>query len=88
MNRVKIAKEIATVTNLPDEKVIEVIDLFLSDILKTLKKGQKVVIYRFGTFKPVVRNRRVARNPKTGQKVTIPSYRTIKFLPSISVKIL
>lgn len=88
MNRRELAKKISQKTEVSEKKVLQVMEVLTMTVLESLRKGEPVVIHKFGTFKPVVRKRKKARNLKTGEQIVIPSYRTIKFIPSISVKIL
>jgi len=48
----------------------------------SLKEGEKVVISNFGTFHPVSRSARRARNPRTGASVAVPPRLKIRFKPS------
>lgn len=46
---------------------------------KALQDGEKVVVQGFGSFHVVMRKGKPARNPRTGEPVTIPPRRRIKF---------
>ncbi len=41
---------------------------------------RKIEIRNFGVFKPVDRAPRVARNPKTGQKIPVGARKAVKFI--------
>lgn len=73
---------------MPEKQVKQVIEVFLSTIAESAKKGDKVVIQRFGTFRVVTLNRKTARNPQTGEKIEISSYRTLRFKPCLELKVL
>ena len=52
------------------------------DIVKrAIQSKEKVVIRGFGTFNPVVRNPRTARNPRTGEPVYINKRTVVVFEP-------
>jgi DNA-binding protein HU-beta len=53
---------------------------------EALKKGDKVEIRGFGTFLMKERAPRVARNPKTGEKVTVPAKLVPAFKPGKDLK--
>ena len=47
---------------------------------KSITDCRKVEIRNFGVFKAVDRAPRVARNPKTGQKIPVPGRKAVKFI--------
>ena len=63
----------------------EVVQLFIDEITKTLKKGDEVSLAGLGIFSAKKRAARTARNPKTGEAVqvaatTVPKFRAAKAL--------
>ncbi|MBL0318535.1 MAG: integration host factor subunit beta [Alphaproteobacteria bacterium] len=62
------------------EKVLKTcVDLFFDEIQTALKQGRRVELRGFGTLVPRDRDERVARNPKTGEKVMLGKHRTTYF---------
>jgi DNA-binding protein HU-beta len=57
----------------------EVVDGMISEIIKTLKKGDEVSIAGLGIFSVKQRAARMARNPKTGEQVKVPATKVPKF---------
>ena len=55
------------------------INIILSEIKKSLKKGDRVELRGFGIFSTKIQRARIARNPKTGEKVNTPEKKTIHF---------
>jgi DNA-binding protein HU-beta len=55
-------------------------------IKATLKKGDDVAIFGFGSFKVVKRKARAGRNPRTGKALTIPAHKAVKFAPGKALK--
>ena len=51
----------------------------LESITSSLQKGQKVTLVGFGTFAISERKAREGRNPKTGDKIHIPSCKVPRF---------
>ena len=53
---------------------------------KTVEKGRQVSIAGLGIFETMVRKSRSARNPQTGETLTVPAKRVPKFRPSKAFK--
>lgn len=84
MNRSHITSEISKM--LPDKKEAkELVAKVFGLITDALKKNEKVVISNFGTFKIKVTKEREYRNPQTGDKLTLPSRKSVKFKPSKNI---
>lgn len=64
----------------------EVIDGMIEEIIKTLKKGGEVSIAGLGIFSVKDRAARMARNPKTGEQVSVPATRVPKFRAAKALK--
>jgi nucleoid DNA-binding protein len=79
MNKRQIANELKK--HLPINTKFAVDKVF--DIIKeALKRGEKVVISGFGTFKVIEHPPAIRRNPKTNEKVTVGPLKKIRFKPS------
>jgi len=59
--------------------VKRVVQRFLDEIMGELGKGNRLEFRDFGVFESRVRAARVAQNPKTLERVTVPEKRTVKF---------
>lgn len=59
--------------------VKRLIQAFLDEIVDELSKGNRLEFREFGVFESRVRASREAQNPKTLDKVIVPSRRTVKF---------
>jgi threonine aldolase len=75
MTKADIVEDIAQRTGLTKKEVGETVDLFLKKIGDLLVQGQHLEIRGFGTFKVKERKERMARNPRTGDAVPVPSRR-------------
>ncbi|MGH7481404.1 MAG: HU family DNA-binding protein [Longimicrobiales bacterium] len=64
-----------------------VVDGLLNAIKKALSEHQHIEIRGFGTFKVRERKSRLARNPRTGDPVRVPSRRVPVFKPSKDLKL-
>ena len=54
-------------------------DIILSEIKRSLKKGDRVELRGFGIFSTNLQKARISRNPRTGEKVNTPEKKTIHF---------
>lgn len=59
-----------------------VVDGFLNAVKQALANGENIEIRGFGTFKVRKRKTRMARNPRTGDPVRVPSRAVPVFKPS------
>ena len=59
-----------------------VVDAFLGSVKQALGRGENIEIRGFGTFKVRARKTRMARNPRTGDPVRVPSRAVPVFKPS------
>jgi DNA-binding protein HU-beta len=58
------------------------LESFLDGVIKGLKKrGSRVTLVGFGTFRKVYRKTRMGRNPQTGEKIKIKGRNTVTFKP-------
>lgn len=64
----------------------EVVDTVIDSIVHTLKKGEEVSIAGLGIFSTKTRAARQARNPRTGETISVPSMRVPKFRPAKALK--
>jgi integration host factor subunit beta len=51
-----------------------IFDTFVDEIMTTVAEGSRIEIRGFGCFKPVLKKKRLGRNPRTGELVDIPSF--------------
>ncbi|MFZ4429850.1 MAG: HU family DNA-binding protein [Phycisphaerales bacterium] len=66
-------------TGLKRTDVQEVLQQLLDQIISELKKGNRLEFRDFGVFEVRERAMRIAQNPKTLEKVTVPAKRAVKF---------
>ena len=75
----EMADRIAELTGNKRLVVKELIQRFLDEIIRELGEGNRLEFRDFGVFETKARAARVARNPKTSERVQIPPRRTVKF---------
>lgn len=71
MTKADIVEEIAARTGLTRRDAADIVENFLVAVKNSLRQGEHIEIRGFGTFKVVNRKPRIARNPKTGEKVPL-----------------
>lgn len=79
MNKVELVEAIASESKLTKASAVKALDSITSNISKSLKKGDKVVLIGFGTFSVSKRAARVGRNPQTGKAIKIAAKKVAKF---------
>lgn len=78
---------VAKQAHLPKKIAGEVIDEFVAEIARTMKKGGKVVISGFGTFKVVqIEEREITPFGDHKRKQTVKTHRAIQFKVSTPLK--
>ena len=55
----------------------KIIDIILKEIKDTLIRDEGVELRNFGTFRTSIQKPSIRRNPKTGEKVSVPKKKTI-----------
>lgn len=86
MTKKDLIAHVAKKSNLTNKASNEAVTAMLNGIRDSLKRGEKVVITGFGTFSVRKRSERPGRNPKTGEKITLPARRAPGFTPGKTLK--
>lgn len=63
-----------------------IIDAFVVNATKHLKKGSKVRVSGLGTFNKATRSARKGRNPATGEAIKIKASKSVRFKASATLK--
>ena len=71
MNKFDIAKILAKEKNLSEKDSLAVITTIVDEIISTLYVGERVEFRGFGVFLTKERDQRIARNPKTGERISV-----------------
>jgi DNA-binding protein HU-beta len=79
MNKTELVEAIANGSGLTKIAASKVLDVFMETVIDALKKGDQVLIPKFGSFLTVERSARTGRNPQTGQAIEIKASRVAKF---------
>lgn len=68
----KLSEQVTTLTKKECESIVDTVFDHMKD---ALQRGEKIEIRGFGSFTVRVRRAKEGRNPKTGEKVSIPEKR-------------
>jgi DNA-binding protein HU-beta len=79
MTKAELIDAVAGETNQTKRDVSDVVDTLLECVKSALQKGDKVQLIPFGSFEVRERKKREGRNPKTGEKLTIPARKVPAF---------
>jgi DNA-binding protein HU-beta len=87
MTKKQLVNLVAAKAHASKKEVREVMGTFLSEIIKALKKGEKVVLSGFGTFKVSrVRKAKTVTIPGKNQKVIVKAHKVARFAPGKPLK--
>lgn len=87
MTKSELIEKISVQNEELTKKQVEfIVNGVFSSIKDALKTGDKVEIRGFGSFKIREKNSKVGRNPKTGDKVEVPSKNVPYFKPGKEIK--
>jgi nucleoid DNA-binding protein len=64
----------------------QIVDLILDEIKSALQKGDRVALTPFGSFVVRTRRAREGRNPKTGERIKIPTRKVPAFVSGKALK--
>lgn len=79
MNKAQLIEKIAAETKYSKTQAEAVVDCFIDNVKKSVKKGDDVKLVGFGTFTKAKRKARMGRNPQTGKEIKIPASWAPKF---------
>ena len=85
MNKFDIIKELSKQKNLNEKDANTIVSVIIEEITQALQLGDRVEFRGFGVFYTKSRDKRLARNPKTGEKIlaskkNIPHFKMSKTL--------
>ena len=86
MNKSDIARHVAGETGLNRADAEAAVNSMLSCIAGSLARNEAVSLVGFGTFTPRRRPARTARNPRTGESISVAASTTAAFKPGKALK--
>ena len=81
MTKAELVEEVSRVSDLTRKHSEVIVEAVFSSIVGALQKGDKIELRGFGSFRVRRRRSRQGRNPKTGDRVDVPSKRIPYFKP-------
>jgi DNA-binding protein HU-beta len=79
MTKAMLIDKIAAKAKISKKAANVALNTFVDSVTSALKKGERVSLVGFGTFSVAKRKARIARNPRTGEKINVPARRAAKF---------
>ena len=86
LTKAALVEEVADVADLTKKHAEVIVETVLGGIVDALQRGEKVELRGFGSFRFRRRLPRKGRNPKTGDRVDVPSKRVLYFKPGKELK--
>ena len=86
MTKVELIASVAAEAGMSKKDAEKAVNAALAAITEELKNGGKVSLVGFGTFEVRERPERQGRNPRTGETLTIPACKMVKFRPGKMLK--
>lgn len=86
MNKQSLVEAVHAILNGTKVQAEQVVDAVFDSIVAGLKKGEEVSIAGLGIFSVKTRASRQARNPRTGESITVPAMKVPKFRAAKALK--
>ena len=86
MNKQSLAESVNKILNGTKVQSEQVVDAVIDTIVAGLKKGEEVSIAGLGIFSVKQRAARQARNPRTGESISVPAMKVPKFRAAKALK--
>lgn len=86
MNKADIINKVHEELGITKADAERAVETMINSIVNSLKDGNEVSIAGLGIFSANMYSERQARNPRTGEMVTVPAMRRPKFRPAKALK--
>ncbi len=86
MNKAGIVEAVQGVLGGTKVQAEQVVDKVFDSIVMSLKKGDEVSVAGLGIFSVKARAARQARNPRTGESISVPAMKVPKFRAAKALK--
>jgi len=86
MNKANLVEAVQGVLNGTKVQAEQAVDMVIDTIIGALKKGEEVSIAGLGIFSTKTRAARQARNPRTGEAISVPAMKVPKFRAAKALK--
>lgn len=79
--KLDIVNAVVKKTNVSRVKAEQAVETVFAAMKNALGKGERIELRRFGVFNVRPRKTGIGRNPRTGQEVSIPPGKAVRFKP-------
>lgn len=86
MTKADLVEEVSRVSELTKKDAEQIVETVFLSVIRALHAGDKVELRGFGSFRLRKREPRKGRNPKTGDRVDVPSKQVPYFKPGKELK--
>lgn len=86
MTKADLVEEVIKVAGLSKKQAEIIVNTVFREIIEALRHDDKIELRGFGSFRVRRRRSRQGRNPKTGDRVDVPSKRIPYFKPGKELK--
>jgi len=86
MTKAELVEEVAKVSDLTKKHSEVIVNTVFQAIIEALHEDEKIELRGFGSFRIRRRRSRLGRNPKTGDKVSVPAKKIPYFKPGKELK--
>ena len=81
MIKIDIVNAVVNKTGVTRTKAEQAVETVFEAMKSALGKGERIELRRFGVFNVRPRKTGIGRNPRTGQEVSIPPGKAVRFKP-------
>ena len=86
MTKKEIAKKISEQSGITVLLALEAVQMVFDRIIETLLDEGRIELRNFGVFEVKRRRARKARNPRTGETISVPERRVVTFKPGLEME--
>ena len=86
MNKNELVSAVAEKSEVTKKDVDNVLKALVAVMSEDLAEGGRIQLPDLGSFKCNERNARTVRNPRTGEQMTSPACKVVKFTPAKALK--
>jgi DNA-binding protein HU-beta len=79
--KLDIVNAVVSKTNISRTKAEQAVEQVFQSLKDSLGRGQRIELRKFGVFSVKPRKTGIGRNPRTGEEVSIPPGKAVRFKP-------
>ena len=88
MIKLDIINEVVSKTGITKTKAELAVETVFASMKKAMSQGERIELRGFGVFNVRPRKTGIGRNPRTGEEVSIPPGRAVRFKPGKELQII